>query len=347
MKKRILVLLLVVVIMATMSGCSSKKEDLSAQLEQANTALTEQEAKIKELEASLQDAQVFDPEEFTEWYKESYAFMSVEDDNGEFEKGFFKTGIENAPTDEELSEILDFACLAPTAHHWTDYYFIVVRDLEEQKGIIGDNEYVSADKTLSDGTVTILVLADSLFRETTPGVGEMVWYENGQVIKKADSYEVSDPWYKFQPLAYINTGIACGLLNVAAAAKGYGTHYYATVSGKNLLKQEEGQGIIEFPTEAGVEAGIGAAMSGNPIMFGMPLINANYYITEDMKRAWSLYDAYGTKMEDATMTYDVLHNCVFVCAIIVGTADTEGNDVETWATYKMRPQNYAFFEPAA
>ena len=347
MKKCIIALLLVVLMVVPMlTGCGSS--ELKAQLETANAAIAEKDALIAEKEAQIEELAnaPMDPNEFLKWYKESYAFMTIEDDNGQYDQGFFKTGIENAPTDEELTEILDFACLAPTAHHWTDYYFIVVRDVDEQLGIFGNNAYIDGSKTLSDGTVSIIVLADSIFRETTQGVGGMVWYEDGQVIPKKDSYGVSDPMYIWHPYAYLNTGIACGLLNVAAAAKGYGVHYYATVTGDNLLRQEDGKGIIEYPDAAGVEAGIGAAMSGQPISFGMPLVNANHYVTPDMKRAWSLYDAYGTKMEDASMTYDVLHNCVFVCALIMGTADGDSSNVETWATYKMRPENYAFFDKA-
>ena len=349
MKKRILALLLVVLLLVpTMAGCA--KDDLkaaNAALEEKEAALAEQAAKIEEQAAKIEELEgaPFDPQEFLDWYKESFAFMSIEDDNGQYETGFFKPGIENAPTDAELTEILDFACLAPNAHHWTDYYFIVVRDVDEQKGIFGNNAYVDSDKTISDGTISIIVLADSIFRETTQGVGGMMWYENGEVIPKKDSYGESDPMYIWHPYAYLNTGLACGLLNVAAAAKGYGVHYYATVTGDNMLLQERGEGMIEYPDQAGVEAGIGAAMAGQPITFGMPLVNANHYVREDMKRAWSLYDAYGTKMEDASMTYDVLHNCVFVCALIMGTADGDSSNVETWATYKMRPQNYAFFDP--
>ena len=81
MKKGILALLLVVLMLIPMmAGCA--KDDLkaaNAALEEKEAALSEQAAKIEEQAAKIEELEgkPFDPQEFLDWYKESFAFMTI------------------------------------------------------------------------------------------------------------------------------------------------------------------------------------------------------------------------------------------------------------------------------
>ena len=74
-------------------------------------------------------------------------------------KGSWSSNPTDAPTDEEISKILRFACETQTAVNWNEYFFIAVRDPAEQEAIIGDAAWKGST---SPGTVTILILADQV-----------------------------------------------------------------------------------------------------------------------------------------------------------------------------------------
>ena len=128
--------------------------------------------------------------------------------------GSWSNNPKDAPTNDELKIMMDFACKTQSAVNWNEYFFIAVRDPAEQEAIIGDAAWKGST---SPGTVTIVILADQV----------------------ADQANHKDPYnakalYMQTTMSYFDTGMACGFLNLAAYSLGYSTHYFASASGKTI-----------------------------------------------------------------------------------------------------------------
>lgn len=63
-----------------------------------------------------------------------------------------------------LEKIFSMATKQQNAVHWTPYYFIVVKDVDEQRGLI-DNYWGPVEDMATEGTVTIIVMADQILTQ--------------------------------------------------------------------------------------------------------------------------------------------------------------------------------------
>ena len=70
--------------------------------------------------------------------------------------GAFSADPADAPTDEELAKMLDFAMSSFTGHGLTPWQFVVVRDVDAQKEIFGDGS-TTGSAVVTPGTVAVLV----------------------------------------------------------------------------------------------------------------------------------------------------------------------------------------------
>jgi len=130
--------------------------------------------------------------------------------------GAWSNDPKDAPTDDELNQIFSIASKTQTAVNWNEYFFIAVRDPAEQAAIIGD---YWGEGCTTDGTVTILILADQVA---------------DQEMHK-DTYE---GYYMQTAFSLFDVGMACGNLNLAAYDLGYSTHYFGTVNGSSVGPNE-------------------------------------------------------------------------------------------------------------
>ena len=149
-------------------------------------------------------AEGYDAAQFTKWFEEEGVWRTIANDTSAKEggaKGGFITDKSGAPTEEELKEMLHMASLAVTSGGKSDWYMVAITDPAEQTAIIGDKYGVAT----SEGTVTVLVFSERCIREELR----------------------TDDVVGFQPdRGYYDAGIVTGYLNVAAIAKGYGTHMF-------------------------------------------------------------------------------------------------------------------------
>jgi hypothetical protein len=148
--------------------------------------------------------------DLTTWFKENpNTWRTVNN-------GSWSNNPKDAPTDEELAEIFEIACKTQTAVNWNEYFFIAVRDPKEQNAIVGDRW---GEGCTSDGTVTVLILAD-------------------QVTDQAQHKDKYKDYYMKTPFSLFDAGMACGNLNLAAYSLGYGTHYFGTMNGSTVGPNE-------------------------------------------------------------------------------------------------------------
>ena len=145
-------------------------------------------------------------EELIDWFNESYGWMTVAN-------GHWSSDPEDQISDEELEKLFSMTVKQQNAVHWTPWYFIVVKDVDEQRKIIGD-KWGDPNDMATEGTVTVLVMVDQILTE-----------EEGHVSPYENFYIPTD-------LAYFDSGLTCGLMGVAAAALGYKTHYFGSINGE-------------------------------------------------------------------------------------------------------------------
>lgn len=227
-------------------------------------------------------------ESVIDWFNESDYWMTVAN-------GHWSQDPADKITDEDLAKIFSMAMKQQCAVHWTPYFFIVVKDVEEQRKLIGD-AWGDPNDMATEGTVTILVMADQILTEEE---GHTSTYEG---------------YYRPTTFAYYDSGMACGLLEVAAASLGYYTHYFGTVSGEYAPKD--------------VADGKYQSMSR--------------YVKDEYMRTWGFRSPYDGEI-DEDYVYPVAGNCVFVCAIVVGKP-AAGETMETWGTNHARPGNWAIWD---
>lgn len=230
-------------------------------------------------------AEDFDPAALLDWYEENPGvWMTVNNDH-------WDARLESAPTDEEIEKMLTFALKAQTGIHWTETFFLVVRDPAAQQGIIGQS-FGTLEGSANEGTVTVLVLADNIL----PQEQHVTPYDGAT-------------YFQNPVMASFNSGLACGMLNVAATALGYSTHYFAYPDG-TLIN--------------GTAHDLSYFLDGN-----------------DYTRVWGITGTY----EDASqaMEIPVQGNATLVAAIVIGKPNP-AEDIYTTSTMYARPDNYAFWD---
>ncbi|NLD82757.1 MAG: FMN-binding protein [Clostridiales bacterium] len=227
-------------------------------------------------------AEEFDAAHFVDWFNESQNWMTVAN-------GHWSNDPADRITDEELEKIFSMATKQQNAVHWTPWYFVVIKDTEEQRKIIGDY-WDKPENCATDGTVTVLCLADQIL---TQEEGHVTPYEG---------------YYMPTTFAYYDSGLTCGTLGIAAAALGYQTHYFGTITGEYAPK----------------DAGDGKYQS------------MSRYINENDIRTWGF----------TGNTYPVAGNCVFVCAIVIGKPAAD-ETIETWGSNHVRPDNWKIWDGVA
>ena len=159
---------------------------------------------------SLAEEAAYNPAGFIDWINESNLWMTVAN-------GHWSTDPADKITDEELEAIFSVATKQQNAVHWTPWYFIVIKDTEEQQKILGAY-WDKPENEATDGTVTVLCLADQIL---TQDEGHATPYED---------------YYMPTTFAYYDSGLTCSLLGVAAAALGYQTHYFGSIYGEYAPK---------------------------------------------------------------------------------------------------------------
>lgn len=207
------------------------------------------------------------------------------------ENGKWSNDPKDAPTREDIETILETATKTQSAIGWNPYFFVAVEDPAEQKAIIGD----AWEGATSEGTVTILILADQI----------------------ADPEHHKDEYtelYMQSPVAYFDTGMAAGLLNITAYSMGYSTHYFCSPNGTSITPVDEHTfGFGTYPT---------------------PNYDLSRFIGgRDYKRGWGLM---GTE-------HEVEGNVVMIGAVVVGKPD-QSVDAMSSVTMSPRPANWAIWE---
>ncbi len=229
-------------------------------------------------------AEDYNPAELLDWYEEHpEIWMTVNNDHWDARP-------ESAPTDEEIEKMLTFALKSQTGIHWTETFFIVVRDVETQRGIIGQS-FGTLEGSANEGTVTILVLTDNILPQE----------------QHATPYDGS-AYFQQPTMASFNSGLTCGMLNVAATTLGYSTHYFAYPDG-TLIK--------------GTEHDLSYFLEGN-----------------DYTRVWGITGSY----EDASqaMEIPVEGNMFLQAAVVIGKPNPD-EDIHTTSTMHARPDNFVFW----
>ena len=232
-------------------------------------------------------AEDFDFTKILDWYEQDENFGTWMTTLGDH----WNRDIATAPTDEEIEKMLHFAMKAPTGDHWTETFFLVVRDPAAQQGIIGES-FGTLEGCANEGTVTILILVDNILPQ------EEHLSDYSQVVLAPGA-----------EMACFNSGLTCGMLNVAANAMGYSTHYFFVPHGE-LIK--------------GPERDPSYFLSGN-----------------DYTRLWGAFQPYGD--ESGCLELPVEGNVKMLGAVVIGTPNKD-EDARTSATMFVRPDNFAFWD---
>ncbi len=224
-----------------------------------------------------------------DWFLENNYWKTVAN-------GHWSSDPKDQITDGELAKLFDRALLQQNAVQWCEPFFIVVKDVEEQRKIIGD-AWGKPEDMATEGTVTVLVMADQILSK-----------EEGHA-SEYEGYYMHVPQY-----GYFDSGLTCGLLNVAAASLGYYTHYFGTVNGEYAPK-DLADGKVQ---------------------------SMSRYVKEDYIRGWGFPGAYGEELKEEHK-YPVAGNCVLVAAVVIGKP-AAGEDLATWGTSHARPANWAIWD---
>lgn len=230
--------------------------------------------------ASCASAPKFDASKFPSWVGEEGLWRSVSNKS-------FKTGAQFAPTDAQVNDIMNLVVKTPTSGGSSDFFFVVVKDPAKQQDVVGEGN-------ASNGTVMVMVFTDRVLEQHPRNV-------------------------PFSPdRGYVSAGFACGYLNLAAIAHGFGTHFYLTPSGYYANRPwipEYTASNTKPPIEdvylkgKGYQYFVDGDYQGNP--------------TGNPKGAY--FDTYG--------------NLKFVLAVIIGTLDEKA---DSQLTTKAYPPNWSF-----
>ena len=157
----------------------------------------------------------FDYEALGSWLEERTNYSAF---RGYHHGGAFLEGEENAPTNEEIIDILKVANSYMYCHCLTAPHFVVIRDVDEQNAVLGRM------KTTHSGTVTILAMSD----------GSRDQDHHEELYNASD--DDLDYWQLSQGL--IELGEALAYLNLAARSKGYRIRNFSALTLENLSDAE-------------------------------------------------------------------------------------------------------------
>ena len=223
----------------------------------------------------------------------------------------FSTDPASAPSDAELTQMLDFAMASGSAHTLTPAHFVVIRDLEEQTSILNGLSAFGLPNPASEGTVLVLVLADTL---------------RDQEHHAADYND----WYSQMYYGIYDAGASAGYFILAAQTLGYSVH---TVAGMNIPLEDTGE--VSVLTSGG----------------NFSLVTGNYWdVNKYMTSRDGAVDFTHTTAMASMLgsAQDILAkgNLTLLSAIIVGKP-AEGFDAVSSATmaYPADMANYNFWDP--
>lgn len=132
--------------------------------------------------------------------------------------------------EKDLKEILEAARLAPSAHNWQPWRFIIVRD-EVQKKLVGETA-LSHQLFVGDAGSIVVAIADPGARPTTgKGARPKSYWVNRNV-----------EWFKMDVM------IAIEHMVLTAESLGYGTCWIGT------FEEEQVKRILDIPEEMTVVA---------------------------------------------------------------------------------------------
>lgn len=237
--------------------------------------------------------------------------------------GAFLKGKENAPTDEELRQILFVANNYMWCHMLTAPHFIVIRDPKEQNKLLKDMGITG------DGTVTILVLAD--------GVKDQAHHKE-QYSPRNASFNQEHYWQ--MTYCIYEAGEAASMLNLAARTKGYRVRSYGAIDLYN-------QGVKDHDPKGN---GIDIWYAGG----NFDIIQGDYYdiskYTKPKNGGAEFKHMFFGGHKNSQMTgrmVDVNGNLQLLDVIVMGKIDEV--DASTGATaastgYKQN-QNFSFWDP--
>lgn len=184
--KKLISVLIVLMCLMTLGGCSTKTE----------TVEVEKEVLVNIVE---------------DYEENPTKYRSINLDN-------FSSDASAAPSDEELSRMLNFAMASASAHGLTPAHYIVIRDVEEQDKIISGVKQFGLTVPVSEGTVTVLILGDCIRDEE---------------VHDADY----NGWYSQMYYGVYDTGASAAYLALAAQSLGYDVHQ---IAGLNIPLEETG-----------------------------------------------------------------------------------------------------------
>ncbi|WP_071393239.1 nitroreductase family protein [Bacillus tuaregi] len=165
----------------------------------------------KETDESNESVQTSSELDLNKWFTENENLWRT------VNNGSWSNDPKDAPSDEDLEKIFDIAMKGQTAVNWNEYFYIAVRDPKEQATIIGD---YWGEGCTTDGTVTVLILAD-------------------QIADQADHKDQYKDYYMQTSFALFDTGYSNGLLSMGAWSLGYQTHYFGTLDGSAVAPKGE------------------------------------------------------------------------------------------------------------
>ena len=223
----------------------------------------------------------------------------------------FSTEPTSAPSDAELTQMLDFAMTAASAHTLTPAHFVVIRDLEEQTNILDGLKAFGINNPASEGTVLVLVFADTI-RD-----------QEHHAAKYND-------WYSQMYYGIYDAGAAAGYFILAAQTMGYGVH---TIAGLNIPLEDTGE--VSVLTTGG----------------NFSLVTGNYWdASKYLSSKDGTVDFTHTTAIASMMTgsQDIVAkgNLTLLAAVLVGKP-VEGLDAVSSATmgYPADMANYNFWDP--
>ena len=218
--------------------------------------------------------------------------------------GAWSNDPDDAPTDAELATMFKMALMPGSAHGLTPAHFIVIRDYEEQKSLLN-----AMNGMVSKGTVTVLILADTL----------------------RDQEHHAEPysnWYQQMYYGIFDAGISSGYLNLAAISMGYGTHFYA---------------MISLPVDGTISLDNGGKFS---LIQGNNWDISKYTTSKDGTTHFThTIGAYGRGRGPRTKTIQAEGNLTLLATVVIGKAAREGIDAISAATTQTRAENFNFWDP--
>lgn len=173
--------------------------------------------------ASADEVGGLDYDVLRDWLDDRTNYSCFNNHNG----GAFLEGEENAPTDEQIIEIMKIANSFMYCHGLTAPHFIVIRDPEEQNAVI------PMWHVANSGTVTILALADGCKDQ-----------DHHEELYNAKGDQLNY-WQLDQGL--IELGQALAYLNLAARSYGFRIRNFSNFALENLSRAEgiEGGGVTD------------------------------------------------------------------------------------------------------